>query len=630
MARPAEIPGAVIAGTYRLVRPLSGEGGRVYEARHDRLSGRFAVKLFAEVEPRAFLRSAQLASALRHSGVVQVIDYGTRNGQAFVVMEFIEGQPLSQLIAHAGLLPADRVARLIDSAASALKAAHGQGVCHGHLSPERIFVVSGAREESTKVVGFGLGHEISATPELTELTPYTAPEQVSDEADPRSDQFALGAIAYEMLTGVPPFDDSTERQEPPSIRDYAPEVNVIVDDVVRRALAPAAEDRWTDVAMFAHRLREAGDGASPDEKTRIAGLPQRPTSDQFTPTMVEHGDVIGTPPDAPLPDRTQVTSMDQVMAMEMQIDLGTPQPQTQPQTQPPPHPVPGPPERPRRQPAQTLGRGLVLPPPAQAPRPAYEAPPLAVHATAPWRIAPGPTLAIAHERSHTAVARTAPPRAWVPSGRVVLVTTAALIALAVVKMDGLERARGWFGGVSEPIGAPAVAAPVVAVPAAPPTVVTAPVVTVLPTVAAEPAAAAPGTSKPLAAGALPTTAAAVLPLPAQAQTTPPRAADVVAATGSAAGAQPEVVPLPANAAPAAGLEAVAAAPRPKHRAAVRHKRVPAALPPELAAEEALLLGDAPPAADDQPRARAKPARRGKRSPPPAAPATTEDEDPFAQ
>jgi serine/threonine protein kinase len=287
MAGAADIRGAVTTGTYRLVRPLGRQGGRVHEARHDRLAGRFAVKLFGEVEPRAFQRNAQLAAALHHPGIVEVIDYSAMQGQAFVVMEYIDGRALPSIIADSGLLPAERVGRIIESVAVGLQAAHRQGLAHGHLEPERIFVLPpGPDGERTKIVGFGLNDDVSAAPELTELTPYTAPEQLSGPSDARSDQFALAAIAYEMLTGVPPFDDSTERQEPPTIRDYAPEVNVIVDDVIRRGLSPDPDARWHDVHAFATRLREATDGGALEEKTRLAPLPLtvRPS---LTPTPVD-------------------------------------------------------------------------------------------------------------------------------------------------------------------------------------------------------------------------------------------------------------------------------------------------------------------------------------------------------
>src|SRR5262245_17264512 len=120
MSWPAEIPGVVIAGSYHLVRSLDGERGRVYEARHERLAGRLAVKLFEGIDPQAFRRNAQLALALRHQGIAQVIDYGTDDGsaRAAVVMEYLEGRPLASVLGESGLLPVDRAVRLVGGVAA--------------------------------------------------------------------------------------------------------------------------------------------------------------------------------------------------------------------------------------------------------------------------------------------------------------------------------------------------------------------------------------------------------------------------------------------------------------------------------------------------------------------------------
>src|SRR5262252_9593871 len=117
MPWPEVIPGAVMAGSFRLGRALDGSSGRVHEARHDRLAGRFAVKLFPEAQPGTFQHHARLALALRHPGIAQVIDYGVdaESGQAFVAMELCRGQSLAALAAVAResrLLPVERVAML--------------------------------------------------------------------------------------------------------------------------------------------------------------------------------------------------------------------------------------------------------------------------------------------------------------------------------------------------------------------------------------------------------------------------------------------------------------------------------------------------------------------------------------
>ena len=365
MDRPAEIPGGVIGGTYRLVRALDGARGRVHEAKHDRLAGRFAIKLFPNAEPQAFQRGAQLASALRHPGIVQVIDYGAPPGpgQAFAVMEYIEGRPLSTILADDGRMQPPRVARLVDGIASGLAAAHAQGVAHGHLAPDRVLVApTGLRGEQSKILGFGLDANGSAAPELTELTPYTAPEQTTGDADPRSDQFALAAIAYHLLTGAAPFDppdegDNLERPEPRSIRDYAPDVNVVVDDVIRRALSADPAARWPDVTTFALRLREAGDsGGALEEKTRVALAPFGAGRAGATPTPVEA--LLTPPPPLTAPPPALIASVD--------VDLGTPSPRSRLEglrLPPPPQPV-RPQSPPPPAPARTTPAAWSMPAPA--------------------------------------------------------------------------------------------------------------------------------------------------------------------------------------------------------------------------------------------------------------------------
>jgi serine/threonine-protein kinase len=236
-------------------------------------------------------------------------------------------------------------------------------VAHGHLAPDRVLVApTGLRGEQSKILGFGLDDNFSAAPELTQLTPYTAPEQSSGRADARSDQFALGAIAYQLLTGAAPFDaaddgDNLERPEPRSIRDYAPEVNVVIDDVVRRALSADPAARWPDVTTFAQRLREAGDsGTALEEKTRVALAPFGAGRGSATPTPVE---ALLTPP-PPLTDAAKLELRARVrppaLIASVDVDLGTPAPGARSRLEalrlpPPPQPV-----RPQTPPAPAPAR----------------------------------------------------------------------------------------------------------------------------------------------------------------------------------------------------------------------------------------------------------------------------------
>ncbi len=280
MAQDTELRGYVLGGKYRLVRQVSDGPRRVYEARHERLAGRFAAKLWPATTPwDAFRRGAELASTLRHPGVMQVLDFNCEPGAApFLVLEWIDGARLSDILAEAGILPVERVAPLIESAAWALASAHQQGIVHQELRPEEIFVVHapGTMREWVKLAGFGVSAALARAGTVPPSR-YRAPEQrgraaaheAHDDAhddgdDPQSDQYSLAAIAYELLAGVPPFDEERSRAEPLPISDLAPGVSRGVDAAIRQALATNPEERFAGVLEFARALRDAVDVATPE------------------------------------------------------------------------------------------------------------------------------------------------------------------------------------------------------------------------------------------------------------------------------------------------------------------------------------------------------------------------------
>jgi serine/threonine-protein kinase len=312
MSGAGEFSGTIAAGRYRLGRALGG--GRVHEARHDRVGGRFALERFGDVDARAFLRGAQQAAALRHPGIVRVLDYGT-SPEAFIVMEWAEGRPLTDLLAARGALAPGEIAHLVESVALGLQAAHRQGLAHGHLTPAHILVtdeaggsgeaLGGAR---TKLLGFGTGPTGALAPavSLTEVTPYEAPESLDGEPTPLADQYSLAAITYELLTGEAPRADG---RPPRSVREYDPTINVVIDDVVRRGLSVNPHARWPDVHTFAARLGEAAlaEGVL-EEKTRLAPLP-----------------LTVTKPMTPAPDDLTPIELPPVIA-SIDVDLRTPAP----------------------------------------------------------------------------------------------------------------------------------------------------------------------------------------------------------------------------------------------------------------------------------------------------------------
>ena len=220
--------GATLAERYEIVRRI-GEGGMgaVYEARHSIIGKRVAIKVllekFLENEEliARLLQEARLASSIGHQNIVDVTDFGTtRDGRAFVVMEFLEGESLSQLILRDAPLPVERSLGIVKQVASALGAAHAKGIVHRDVKPENVYLVRRGEQDFVKVVDFGVSKAVRSREEagsewqrLTRTgavlgTPlFMSPEQAagSEDIDERADIWATALILYECLTGELPF-----------------------------------------------------------------------------------------------------------------------------------------------------------------------------------------------------------------------------------------------------------------------------------------------------------------------------------------------------------------------------------------------------------------------------------------
>jgi len=220
--------GATVAGRYQIIRRI-GEGGMgaVYEAKHAIIGKRVAVKVLLEkfLTKSDFvarlLQEARLASAIGHEHIVDVTDFGTTDdGRAFVVMEFLEGESLAQLVMREAPLPVERALRIARQVASALGAAHAKGIVHRDIKPENIYLIQRGDGDFIKVVDFGISKAVKSTQgddapdyRLTHTglllgTPlYMSPEQArgEEDLDHRVDVWALGVLLYECLTGEVPF-----------------------------------------------------------------------------------------------------------------------------------------------------------------------------------------------------------------------------------------------------------------------------------------------------------------------------------------------------------------------------------------------------------------------------------------
>jgi serine/threonine-protein kinase len=255
-------------GRYEILAELGrGAMGAVFRARDPRIDRIVAVKTIAvpagdansagEYRQR-FFREAQAAGRLSHPGIVTIYDVGEEEGSQspFIVMEFIDGRALSDVVAAAegGPLPLDTALDLIRQIAVALDYAHGQGIVHRDIKPSNILVT---RDGQAKIADFGIAKlslaEVTLSGNLLGTPAYMSPEQISGKPiDGRSDLFSLGVIAYWLVTGEKPFpgESLTElslqiaTQNPKPASTVIPALGQDVDHVLERALAKDPDRRY--------------------------------------------------------------------------------------------------------------------------------------------------------------------------------------------------------------------------------------------------------------------------------------------------------------------------------------------------------------------------------------------------
>ena len=276
-----EVAEARQLGQYRLRRRIgSGGMGEVYLAEHQLLKRPCAVKLIRRdrvTDPTAlarFEREVRLTAMLSHPNTVEIFDYGrTEDGTYYYVMEYLMGQSLADLVARDGPLPPGRAVYLLRQVCGALREAHAAGLIHRDIKPSNIFAAQrGGMDDVAKLLDFGLvlPRTWALAPHLSEEgqilgTPlFMSPEQAAggQQLDERSDIYSLGAVAYYLLTGRPPFDadgaiavmiaHARDPVVPPS------QVQVGIPDdlerVVLRCLAKDPTDRFQDAASLERAL----------------------------------------------------------------------------------------------------------------------------------------------------------------------------------------------------------------------------------------------------------------------------------------------------------------------------------------------------------------------------------------
>ncbi len=277
-----EIPGYTVGE-----RIGSGGFGEVLRARHDAIDRDVAIKVLHarySTHPEAvarFISEARAVGRLSHPGIVDVYDFGElADGRQYCVMELLRGRTLRDVLRTRTRLPLDAALPILCGIAEAIDATHAAGIAHRDLKPDNVFVLDAG---GVKLIDFGLAklaHDDPATPPMTETgavfgTPlYMSPEQCRGKGvDVRTDAYSFGALAYQVLTGEPPFDGDAlqlalhhlkDAPDAPSTR--CSELSPRVDEVLLALLAKDPADRPAPLAAAVARL--AGDATVPRRRSR--------------------------------------------------------------------------------------------------------------------------------------------------------------------------------------------------------------------------------------------------------------------------------------------------------------------------------------------------------------------------
>ena len=284
----------VLGGRYRLVRHLARGGmAEVYVAEDQLLNRTVAVKiLFPELAHdeafvERFRREARAAASLNHHNIVSVYDFGEDEGSWFIVMEYVEGRNLRDIIRSEGQMDPPHAASLGAEVAAALAAAHAQGIIHRDVKPANVLIASDAG--TVKVADFGIARAAGARQGLTMpgtvlgTATYLSPEQAQGaEVDFRTDVYSLGMVLYEMLAGKPPFTGDSpvaiayqqlsQTAPPPSTHNA--DVPPALDAIVMRAMSKNPDERQATAEEIREELltidRAIGD---PDATAFVAPPP---------------------------------------------------------------------------------------------------------------------------------------------------------------------------------------------------------------------------------------------------------------------------------------------------------------------------------------------------------------------
>ena len=319
------LPAGFEFGAY-VIGGCIGQGGmaRIYRAEHRILRKPVALKVMESAllerpdgRPR-FLREGQAAAAVKHPNVVDITDVGVWQGRPYLVMELLEGEDLERYLARNKPLPEQDIARIMIPVVAGLVTAHAAGVIHRDLKPSNVFLSRGPDGEIVpKLLDFGISKlhgalrnfDPSSTPlgELMGSPMYMSPEAVRGVRDltPQSDQYSLGVILYECVTGRPPFHgdsllsvlEAVAQGNFESPRRFRPELSTVLEVAILRAMSREPDERFPSVRELGRALCEAA-----DQRTRLLWTPSfgvrepplHRTTSSFGTTPLRTGSALAT------------------------------------------------------------------------------------------------------------------------------------------------------------------------------------------------------------------------------------------------------------------------------------------------------------------------------------------------
>lgn len=292
---------APLAGRYAIVRRLdSGGNALLFEARDLKVGRAVAIKTIAPVHqstPEAIQRlerEGRIAASIAHPNVCAVTDIDRLDsGAPFLVLELLTGETLADRIEREGPLPPDRALRIAEQLLAGLSAAHGRGIIHRDIKPSNVFLVENGvpGDVLVKLIDFGTaqvpgmptldGATLTRTGLVVGTALYMSPEQVRGlrDFDARTDVYSVGAVIYEMLTGVRPFGDRPPKlvleaiafERPRALAAVAPGVPPHVARAVDLALSNDRMRRHADAAVLLRALRGGQDARPETGATQIVG-----------------------------------------------------------------------------------------------------------------------------------------------------------------------------------------------------------------------------------------------------------------------------------------------------------------------------------------------------------------------